>query len=99
MLEIIIVYYLARKIGLLVETKGYRPGKWKGYVWLAWFLSEVAVLIIGTVLFGYPFPIWIYLLSIASAVTGYFLVLQKAKQLPVLDNQDDWINHIGNNDL
>jgi hypothetical protein len=99
MLEIIIVLYLARRIGGIAESKGYHPRKWKGYVWLAWFVSEVAVLLLGTVLFGYPFPVWIYLLAIASAVTGYFLVLQKVKQLPAMDNPDDWINHIGNNDL
>jgi hypothetical protein len=84
MLEIVVVYLLARKIGGIVEAKG-QSGT--GYKWLTaglWFGGEILGFIIGfaaigprgEVLAAYPF-------GLAGAVGGVAIAWVLASQVPV----------------
>ena len=41
MLEIIALVFLTRHIGTLAYQKGLKPGRWKLYLVLAWFVTEI----------------------------------------------------------
>ena len=52
MLEIIALYFLCKKNGLLAAQKGLLPRTWKWYTVLAWLLTEIIGVIIGITLYG-----------------------------------------------
>jgi hypothetical protein len=84
MLEFVIVYFLAKRIGGIVEAKGHSG---TGYKWLTaglWFGGEILGFVIGfsatgphgDVLAAYPF-------ALAGAVLGAVIAWQLAKQVQV----------------
>ncbi len=82
MLEVLIVYFLAKRIGGIVEAKGHSG---TGYKWLTaglWFGGEILGFLIGfsatgpngDILAAYPF-------AIGGAVLGVVIAWQLAKQV------------------
>ena len=51
MLEIVILYFLSKKIGALAETKGLKAGPWKLRLVLFWILGEFIGVFAGLALF------------------------------------------------
>ncbi len=96
MLELIVVFFLAKHIGQIVEQKGHAPGKWKAYVWGAWFASEIGIMIVGMSLLGLQ-NLTVYVAALIAAFVGYSIVRQKAMQLPNI-RQDDFIDQLGQKD-
>jgi hypothetical protein len=95
MLEIIAIIYLTRKIGLLAETKGLKPARWKFYMVLGWILFEFAGIIAGVLIFGKDNLVSIILLAYAFAITAYFILRAHLSKLPDTVWGDD-IDEIGN---
>ena len=89
MLEIIALFFLARKIGELAYEKGQPTGKWKLFLVLAWIGFEILGAIIGIVLFGGENLIGLGLFAIACAFGGYLLVRSILMKMP-----DDFSNEI-----
>lgn len=94
MLEIIALIFLSREIGNLAESKGLKPGRWKLYLVLSWFFSELIGLFIGLLIFGLDNIISAVLIGIAFAVTAYFII--KSNLSKRTDILEDDINNIGN---
>ncbi|MEO6538337.1 MAG: hypothetical protein ABIT07_05890 [Ferruginibacter sp.] len=93
MLEIIALIFLTRQIGTLAYRKGLKPGKWKLYLVLAWFVFEIFGFILGMALFGLDNLVGLMLLGLISAVGGYLLV--RARLLKMPDGFDEDIDRIG----
>lgn len=93
MLEIIALIFLTKEIGKIAITKGLKPGKWKLYLVLAWFFSEIIGFSIGIVIFGINNMVSAALVGIAFAVTGYFIIKSSLVKRP--DALEDDINQIG----
>ncbi len=93
MLEIILLIFLTRRIGVLAERKGLKAGWWKFYTVLAWIGGEIIGIVLAITLFneGELFPI--LLLAIGGAATGYFIVRNTLTKKP--DAIEDDINQIG----
>ena len=73
MLEIIALIFLTRKIGLIAERKGLKPGTWKFYTVLAWFVAEIIGMVIGVSLFGQEL-IPLMLFGLFCAFGGYLFI-------------------------
>ena len=93
MLEIIALIFLTRQIGTLAYRKGLKPGKWKLYLVLAWFVFEIFGFILGVILFGKDNLMGLMLLGLISAVGGYLLVRARLIKMP--DGFDEDIDRIG----
>ena len=94
MLEIIAIIYLTRKIGLLAESKGLKPTRWKFFMVLGWILFECAGVIAGVLIFGKDNLVSIILLAYAFAITTYFIFRAHLSKLADAVWEDD-IDEIG----
>src|SRR2546423_15011926 len=94
MLEIIAIFYLTRKIGMLAESKGLKPVKWKILMVLGWILLEFTGIIAGILIFGKDNLVSIILLAYAFAITAYFILRVHLSKLPDAHWEDD-IDEIG----
>jgi hypothetical protein len=98
MLEIILLIFLCRNIGITAGRKGLKPSTWKIYTVVSWLIFECFGAIIGISLFGFTrenmFAVMLF--AAACAFGGYLLVKYILDQKP--DQLDD-IDRIGSNDL
>lgn len=53
MIEIILLFFLSKKMGDLAIEKGLSPGRWKLYTVLSWIVFELLGIIFGVILFGF----------------------------------------------
>jgi len=76
MIEIIVLYFLCKQIGLMALEKGLNPTTWKIYTILAWISAEFIGVIIGALLFGFNLNNLFGLMAfaLACAFGGYLLV-------------------------
>jgi hypothetical protein len=88
MLEIIALFFLTRHIGALAERKGEKPGTWKVYTVLAWFIGEILGLFIGITLFGSDRILMLALLAIPCAIGGYHIVRNMLEKKPDVIRDD-----------
>ena len=95
MLEIIALIFLTKEIGRLAHAKGLKPGAWKIYTVVGWFILEIIGIIVGILIFGKDNLFSIVMVGLAFAVTSYFIIKAYHNKLP--DYFDDDINNIGNN--
>ena len=94
MLEIIILYFLTKKIGLLAASKGLSAGRWKLNLVLAWIVAELIGAVIAIVIFGKDNLFSTLLIAIACAISTYFMITNYLNKLPdVIDEED--LNNIG----
>ena len=94
MLEIIILFFLTKKIGILAHSKGLRAGRWKLNLVLAWLLAELLGAVVGVIVFGADNLVSCLLLAIGLAATSYILLKNYLTKLPNVFDEDD-INNIG----
>ncbi len=93
MLEIIALVFLSRQIGTLAYRKGLKPGRWKLYLVLAWFFTEIIGFFTGVAMFGTHNLLGLMLFSLICAVGGYLFI--RARLLKMPDSMDDEIEKIG----
>jgi uncharacterized membrane protein YfcA len=86
MLEILILIFLTKKIGLLAEQKGLPPGKWKRRTVFAWFFFEFFGAFLGIMMFGFdPENIFgLMAFALVLAFGGYLLVRRTLENKPDL---------------
>ncbi|MBL7765057.1 MAG: hypothetical protein JNJ58_03115 [Chitinophagaceae bacterium] len=92
MLEIIILFFLTKKIGATAIRKGLKPGIWKLYTVLAWFGGEIIGFVVGLNLFKDNLLMSV-LLAIPCAVGGYHIIKNTLEKKP--DYISDDIHQIG----
>lgn len=71
MLEVIALYFLSKRIGLLAEQKGENPTRWKWYTIFTWIGAEIVGVLVGMLIWGQN----MYMLELAGvgfAIAGYF---------------------------
>lgn len=111
LIDIIALFFLCKKNGILAVQKGLNATKWKWYTILGWFAAEIVGLILGVLLFGKnnlenltdinAFEknnfYGLAALGLISAFGGYLIVKAILEKKP--DTFDEDINKIGVNDL
>lgn len=95
MLEIIILIFLTKKIGVLAGIKGLQAGRWKLYLVLAWIGAELLGAIIAVIIFGKENLFSTFLVAIACAASSYFILTNYLNKLPDIVDEED-VNNIGN---
>ncbi len=95
MLEIIILIFLAKEIGILAARKGLKPGLWKFYLVIGWIVMELLGATVGVVIFGPRNMISIFLVAVAFAISSYFYIKANLSKRPDT-GLDDEISNIGN---
>ena len=93
MLEIVALFFLTRQIGTMAYRKGLKPGRWKLYLVLAWFVAEIFGFVLGMAIFGTNNLWGLMLFALACAFGGYLIVHAALLKKP--DMMDDEINRIG----
>ncbi len=94
MLEIVILYFLTKKIGVLATTKGLSARRWKFNLILAWIVGELFGAVIAVIIFGQDNLFSALLIAIACAVSTYFIITNYLNNLPDVVDEED-INNIG----
>ncbi len=111
LIDIIALYFLCKRNGILAVKKGLNAKKWKWYTIAGWFIAEIIGLVFGILLFGtsnienlsdvnYLEKSNFYGLAaigLISAFGGYLIVKSILEKMP--DSFDEDINKIGVNDL
>ena len=94
MLEIILLIFLTKNIGVLAERKGLSPAKWKWITVGAWVVFELIGLFLGIIMFGQDNLVGLMLFGIVCAFGGYLAVKYNLDKRP--DNMiNDDIDSIG----
>jgi hypothetical protein len=89
MLEILLLIYLSKKIGIMAETKGHSRTTYRVLTFVAWFFFEFVGAVIGIMMFGnngYEF----YLIGLLCAAGGYGLMYFIVNALPDKNPQDNY---------
>ena len=94
MLEILILIFLTRKIGVIAATKGLSAGRWKLYLVLAWIGAELFGAVIAVMIFGKDNLFSTFLIAVACAASTYFIITNYLNKLPDVVDEDD-VNNIG----
>lgn len=97
MIEIVILVFLAIKIGKMAKKKGLKQSTWVIYTVLTWIGGEFIGVAAGLAIFDKSNLVSILLMGLAGAIGGYFIIKHQLDKLP--DNVDDDISSIGVNDL
>jgi hypothetical protein len=88
MLEVIALYFLCKKIGILASQKGLSPRTWKWYTILAWILTEMIGVVLGIIFYGENNLEPIMLLGLISAFGGYLIIKFILEKRPNLKKDD-----------
>ena len=94
MLEILILYFLTKKIGLLAASKGLSAGRWKLNLVLAWIVGELIGAVVAVMIFGKDNLFSALLIAIACAASSYFVITNYLNKLPDIIDEED-LNNIG----
>jgi hypothetical protein len=97
MIEIVILVFLAIKIGKMAKKKGLKQSAWVIYTVLSWITGEIVGVIAGFAIFDKSNLVSIMLLGLAGAIGGYFIIKNQLDKFP--DNIDEDINRITVKDL
>ncbi len=96
-MDLIILYFLCKKIGKIALAKGLNAGRWKLYTALSFIGAEIVGLAFGVSAFGQNNLPGLAALGLISAFGGYLLVKATLDKKP--DTFDEDIDKIGVNDL
>lgn len=96
MIEIILLFILTKKMGLLAAKKGLPTGKWKFITVIAWLGFEMIGVMLGIILLGERNLIGIMTFGLVCAFGGYLTVRYILEHKPDID---DDIDRIGREDL
>ena len=94
MLEIVLLYFLARNTGALAIKKGLPPLKWKLTMIGTWIVFELTGVFLGVAFFGTGN--FVGLMAMGIAFGGYLLIRYLLENKPDNTNFDD-IDNIGRN--
>ena len=86
MLDIIILYFLAIKIGKLAAVKGLKPLKWKLITIGAWIFAEIIGLFVGLMFFTIDNLVSLMLIAFGFAITSYYFIYNFLNNLPQQPN-------------
>lgn len=90
MLEVIVIYFLAKKIGSICEEKGHEPGKYKIIAALLWIVGEIGGMVIGFMMLGFESGMsFVLFFTITGGILGAILSFIIANSLP--DQSEDMI--------
>ncbi len=93
MVEILVLINITKIFGNLASQKGLKPGLWKLYIVLAWFVAEFTGIFIGMLIF--PDTMFVYLLfGYGFAAGAYYLLKYILNKKPDLVD-DEWLSRIG----
>lgn len=98
MLEILALIFITKRIGTLAVQKGLKPGTWKVYTVVCWFVFEVIGIAFGMLVLNQADLLPLMLLGLISAFGGFLLVRYILQKKPDITPDDD-INRIGVDDL
>ena len=98
MLEIIALIFITKHIGKLAIQKGLKPGTWKIYTVICWFVFEIIGFIVGMFLFNQSDLIALMLLGLVCAFGGFLLIRSILQKKPNITPDED-IDRIGVDDL
>jgi ABC-type maltose transport system permease subunit len=97
MIEIVILVFLAIKIGKMAKKKGLKQSAWVTYTVLSWIGGEIIGVIAGFAIFDKTNIVSIMLMGLAGAIGGYFIIKHQLDKVP--DNVDEDIDRITVKDL
>ncbi len=89
MLEIILLIFLTKKIGILAEAKGLSGKRWKLYLVLSWISAELLGAFIAVMIFGPDNLFSCFLVAIGCAGSSYLLIKNYLNKLPDVISEDD----------
>ena len=89
MIEIIVLIFLCRAIGIKATKKGLKAGWWKFYTVMAWISAEIIGMMIAIIFFGPDNTFSIYSIAIVSAFGGYLYLNYLIDKIPPVVNDDD----------
>jgi hypothetical protein len=98
-IEIVALFFLCKKNGLLALRKGLKSGLWQRYTILAWIVAESIGVLLAIGPFGNKdmFSLSANLMGLTSAFGGYLFIKYILEKKP--DFYEDDINSIGVDDL
>lgn len=96
MLDLILLYFLAKNIGALAIKKGLPALKWKITMIGAWLIFEMIGIFFGIVFFGTGNLYSLLFFGLACAFGGYLLIRYILENKPDQNQYDD-IDNIGKN--
>lgn len=94
-MDVIVLIFLAIKIGKLAVTKGLSAGRWRLNLVLAWIAGELIGVVIGMTIFGVDNQFSWLLIALGCALSSYFIIQNYLYKLPDILSDDD-VNNIGN---
>ena len=111
LVDIIALFFLCKRNGILAVQKGLSAKKWKWYTIIGWFTAEIVGIILGMLLFGTSNLenlndinaleksnfYGLAAIGLVSAFGGYLIVKAMLEKMP--DAYDEDIDRIGVNDL
>jgi hypothetical protein len=92
MLDLILLIFLAIKMGNLALVKGLPSGKWRMNLVIAWVIAEMIGLAIGLLIFGKENLVSCSIIGLGCALTAYFLMHNYLHKMP--DKMDEDKNNI-----
>lgn len=98
MIEIILLFLLAKSIGSLAVKKGLPARRWKIIMVLAWIMFEMIGLMIGLVIFGKQNLLGLMGFGLLCAFGGYLSVRYFLENKPDDEVKDD-VDRIGIDEL
>ncbi|AGC77721.1 hypothetical protein LX97_02099 [Nonlabens dokdonensis] len=81
MLEIFLIIYLSKKIGAILESKGYKKGWYIALFVFTWITGELGGFVIGALVFPEQ-PIAMYIIALLGAAAAFAANFYFAKSLP-----------------
>lgn len=92
-MDIIILIFLAIKIGRIAELKGLSSLRWRTWFVISWITGEIIGGSIGMMIFGLDNTVSWALVGLAGAFTAYVIIKNYLDRLP--DKYGDDIENIG----
>ncbi|MFT7037063.1 MAG: energy-converting hydrogenase Eha subunit A [Cyclobacteriaceae bacterium] len=87
MLEVILVIYLSKKIGKILDEKGHNKGWYVAIFVITWIVSEISGIVLGAIIFP-DAPVAMYIMGLLGAAAAYYANYLFAKSLPDLNKED-----------
>lgn len=89
MIDIIILFFLARYIGKVALRKGLPKWKWIGLTVLSWLSAEMIGIVLGVMLFGQTNLSAVIFFAIFCALGGYLIVHALINKYPDIIEKDE----------
>ena len=91
MIEIVALFFLCKRNGILAMQKGLNPTSWKWFTVLGWLVAEIFGVILGMTLFGFDQKNLFGLssLGLVSAFGGYLIVKSILEKKPDVFDEDN----------